>query len=559
LYTFAAGFNTCKVHSKKMKTIMKRIIYFILPVVFLTGCDSILHEEEISVGKIENYDQLVEAAGGVYGELLSAMYDRSFYEANAKGDDITIGYEAYHQYYSWKKYLLIDYGPLDGTAVWKSMYKTIVSINNILAQCSDMIGVETSAKEIIGEMYLIRAYCYFKLTRNYGKIPLIKNIDVSYSVIQASYEEIYQFIEEDLKTAMELLPANNNLARVPYVTPHRGTAKALLSEVYLNWAGYPANDAAKYQLAANEAGEVIDSAAYFGFDLIDDFASLWDKAHLYNSESVFSLYLPDPYSQTYITDFYSQPYNSCFYSGDYAKNSGGICLSPTVKYFGPDFFPPEINFYNSYPKSYRKDITFYTTIYVPFSLWTVQPVDTGYYYVDKIEDIYTRAAYQKFYYDPYWASYYYHSIINGLPDSTESFLFLGIPRVYLFRYAQTVLTYAEAMARSGQLNDKAYECVNEIRRRANHLSLYSPSVYDLPAGLSAEAFADSVVQERAWEFCGEPEGRWYDLVRLERVEELATLRNAAEGGPPYGMYDKSVYFSEIPAADTILNPNLSKQ
>jgi hypothetical protein len=41
--------------------------------------------------------------------------------------------------------------------------------------------------------------------------------------------------------------------------------------------------------------------------------------------------------------------------------------------------------------------------------------------------------------------------------------------LYLFRYAQTLLTFSEARARSGILDDSTYEAVNMIRRRANHL------------------------------------------------------------------------------------------
>jgi starch-binding outer membrane protein, SusD/RagB family len=130
-------------------------------------------------------------------------------------------------------------------------------------------------------------------------------------------------------------------------------------------------------------------------------------------------------------------------------------------------------------------------------------------------------------------------------------------KTYLFRYAHTMLTYAEAAARSGQLNDKAYECVNQIRRRANHVDLNTPSVYDLQPGLSAEAFADSVVQERAWELAGEPEGRWFDIVRLNMIKELPSLRDPAEGGPPT-TFDESAYFLDIPQSEIDLNPNLAE-
>jgi hypothetical protein len=59
----------------------------------------------------------------------------------------------------------------------------------------------------------------------------------------------------------------------------------------------------------------------------------------------------------------------------------------------------------------------------------------------------------------------------------------GSQRLDLFRFAHTLLTYAEASARSGNLNEKAYKCVNMIRRRANQLDIHTPSEFDLQPGM----------------------------------------------------------------------------
>ncbi len=421
-------------------------------------------------------------------------------------------------------------------------YKVIASINNIIKQYNNFSIQDKSTREILGELYFLRSYCYFRLTRTYGQVPLIDNIDISYTVPKSSFLEIYKFIENDLIVAKSLLPENNSTARIPYVTPHRGTAKAILAEVYLSWAGYPVKDISKYGLAAKEAGETIESAGYFGFGLVNDFAYLWDSIHLYNTESVFTIYfaIPSHYSSTALPFYLSEiPYLNFLYGGISFHFSGiAFTTAPDLPYVMSYFPPTEVESFNNYPPGYRKDITFFTTIYVPPE--SVNSGDTGYIHITHVSPC-SRIAYRKFYYQPYYLDKY----------------FLGSSKVYLFRFAQTVFTYAEAMARSGQLNAQAYEYVNQIRRRAHQLDLYSPSVYDLPAGLSPEAFADSVVWERAWELCGEPEGRWFDLVRLEMVEDLPKLRDPKEGGPP-SVFDKSVYYFTIPGNDTLLNPNLGK-
>jgi starch-binding outer membrane protein, SusD/RagB family len=101
--------------------------------------------------------------------------------------------------------------------------------------------------------------------------------------------------------------------------------------------------------------------------------------------------------------------------------------------------------------------------------------------------------------------------------------------------------------------------VNMIRRRAKNLNIHSPSPFDLKPGLSPEAFADSVVWERAWELAGEPEGRWFDLVRLEKVEELSKLNNPRDGDFPLSnVITKSDYYFPIPESEIILNPILGE-
>lgn len=530
-----------------------RALSFIIIFLF-TACTKIMHKEEISIGKIESYDQLLEAVDGVYGRmqrLFTVTNAFAMYESNVKADDLSypkggdyniFTSQGYCLKYPDKQYILLSDGG------WSSLYKVIGSVNNILVQYDLKKTKDIATRQLLGELYLIRAYCYFRLTRCFGQIPLIDDINVSYSKSKPPFTKIYQFIEDDLNTATTLLPSNNASARIPYITPNRGTAKAILAEVYLSWAGYPVKDATKYALAAREAGEVIDSSGYFGFALLDDFAWLWDRAHLYNSESVFSLYCDNTKPPKYNI---LSSWEGFYYGGSFYNGLQWTSIVPG-KSIHTSFYSSGVRFYNNYPPEYRKEITFYTTLY-----WNYQsdsagisvPRNSVYKHIDTITSC-SRIAYRKFYYDP-----------EIIPDSILSISYgdenyLGIPRVYIFRYAQTLLTYAEAMARSGQLNARAYEYVNEIRRRAHHLDLYSPSAYDLQSGLSPEAFADSVVQERGWEMAGEPEGRWFDLLRLEKVKDMPNLLDPGEQQYPDNPVTEKDYFISPPQGDIDLNPNL---
>lgn len=123
-----------------------------------------------------------------------------------------------------------------------------------------------------------------------------------------------------------------------------------------------------------------------------------------------------------------------------------------------------------------------------------------------------------------------------------------------------LFTYADNLSggkgRSGCLEALAYEAVNQVRRRANKVDLFSSSPYDLKEGLTPQQFANSVVQERQWELCAEPEGRWFDLLRLDRVKLLPEIKKRQNIRVFPIPINRETYFCPIPKKDIALNPNL---
>jgi len=97
---------------------------------------------------------------------------------------------------------------------------------------------------------------------------------------------------------------------------------------------------------------------------------------------------------------------------------------------------------------------------------------------------------------------------------------------------------------SGGVDASAYNAVNLIRSRAG--------LPDLTPGLSATDFRDSVVAERGWEFAGgEPASHWFDLIRLEKVEEAALNRDPKELVLKHTP-TKSDYWMPLPSVDKSL-------
>jgi starch-binding outer membrane protein, SusD/RagB family len=512
--------------------------------VVLQGCEKIYKEDDLNVYTISSTDELNNLIASLYYSLTYTYFvSREGLFGNA--DDVVI-------HPNGKDNLsLIE-------RIYTNYYKTIACANDLLKKSNDL-GKSRQVANLLGEIYLIRAYCYYTLARCFGNPPLVFDIDISYVVERPDYKAVYDSIEADLKRAIALLPVSFNESRVKYITPHRGTAKALLAEVYLTRGGYPLKDAAAYRKAWQTAGEVIDSASLYNFDLLPDFVNLWNGRHDMNPESVFSLFCLTRTNYWVSRDtIYHTKSDSLSYNPKY-KNVLIVGLGVP---FGGGL--TGVKFFNTFPQGYRKENT-YQTRQLKQRLTNI--VDTFYWEGD---------TFTHFRYINDTFIYYKIKAVNDMPmkkyySAVDSMEMMGGSRTpmnissfsgnyytgnvyYILRYAHTLLTYAEAKARDGQLDAAAFEAVNKIRRRANHVDLNSPSKYDLDPGLESNAFIDSVVWERAYEFCGEPGNRWFDIVRTEQVGQIPNLLPPLRAFPI--PFNRSTNFFDLPPIDKNLNPGL---
>ena len=117
----------------------------------------------------------------------------------------------------------------------------------------------------------------------------------------------------------------------------------------------------------------------------------------------------------------------------------------------------------------------------------------------------------------------------------------------MMRYANVLLVYAEAQARSTGPDASAYNAINLVRKRAG--------LSDLQPGLSKDAFIDAVIAERGWEFAGEW-SRWFDLIRTETVAKALQKRDASEIALIGSPGDQKNWWMPIPGNDKDKNPNL---
>lgn len=480
----------------------------ILFCILLTGCSKFL--EESPKGIVQGSAAIVDVTGldaaltGAY-KGITRTWSRGFLNSNTQGfsmggDDLTTLFGGNKANFRQMDQFEVTSANPNIAMIWNGCYKTIQGANNVIDNASKINGDKAMIDQIVGEAHFLRALGYYWLVRGFGNIPLLTKIEYAVTpellnMKKSTPAAVYKVIESDLVMAEQLIGVTK---RDPG-RPNKGTVKALLADVYLTEAGWPIKDVSKYAMAASKAKEVIDNKTTYNFDLVD-LSVLWsgDVNAIGTKEEVMALHT----------------------SENYGGSTNSFTGAPSVPFEegGWEDYHAEINFFNNFPAGKRKDITFHTVFrkgdgtLVP---WENSNSRHPYYGKFRIKA------------NDHWYS--------SMP-------------VHLIRYAHVLLIYAEAQARAtGAPDAAAYTALNEVRNRAG--------LGDAAANLSGTAFADAVVAERAWEFAAEGTTRWFDLLRLEKVEEANANKNAGDL-KPIGTITKADYWFPVPLGDAGINPNL---
>jgi hypothetical protein len=269
-------------------------------------------------------------------------------------------------------------------------------------------------------------------------------------------------------------------------------------------------------MAASEAKTVMQSGVY-------DLSTPYDKVFTTNNcaESIFAL------QYSVAGNLPNRSFGSTSVPLDEVATDGSS---------GWDDFYPEINFFKKAPACTRTDLTFYTTLKLiqPDKSFVLTPWNSP-----------TTHA-QHPYYKKFRAGLNGDGVnetataINTIQPSTNK-------ETIIVRYPQVLLDFAEASAMAGSgPTTESYDAINEVRTRAGEPPLVT--------GLSASDFRDSVVNERAYEFAGEFGMRWFDIVRLQMLDQITTGRDPAEN-PLTHPVDQTRYLAPIPYSEMVLNPD----
>ncbi|MBX2816112.1 MAG: RagB/SusD family nutrient uptake outer membrane protein [Saprospiraceae bacterium] len=441
-------------------------------------------KSQLAVLPYESIAELDLAVTGMYNRMWAALRMTTAFVSAWGGDDLTTHRASNKADFREYDQRAVTLGNARTRNTWRGVYQAIRAANTVLVNVQGVdLPDRATQDKLTGEAYFIRGMLFHHMARIHGRIALPLDIVPNPDITLASQEEVYRQIESDYLAAEGLLPTTSNTGAT---RPNAGTARAFLARLYMDWAGFPVKDNSKYSMAASSAKQVIDNAGSHGFALVPDMNTLYTLAGSANSEGVFTI-------------AHCQP------CGLGNRKTGKLGLPGDFGGWQESF--AEIRFFEDMPEGHRKDATYHREI----------PLDAHGRVTPNVAGAASFIPWTEFkdQQNPVFKKItgpFEDNIFNGFQNSRSD---------YYMRYAEVLLTYAEASGRAGAETGDAWEALNMVRRRANGLPAgEASSEVDVTSG----DLAEMAYTERKWELAGEYQ-RWYDLVRLERVKEALSNRS----------------------------------
>ncbi len=529
LYSKKSSVGQKQILKTKKQTNMKKINIWLLMLLtipfFFSSCEDFLDKDiegQIPLEEVDYTDEsrMYEPVSGMYA---SANANRLHHWANQcmmnfRSDFIFKGAHANDQpvmediqdfkYESLRNAWFVN-------NLWTSHFNMIRDADAALEEL-DLFGEHASDQDLLrqykAEVRFFRALAYWRMARIYGDIPFYDRDIVAAALRRSPRMEALEYVVKELQEIVEHLPSQHpaQLERKGGVT--RWAAYMLLAKV--------AGDMQDYQLMLNASKEIVDSGV---FSLYPDYYTLFKKQGEFSVENIFELNHTDFSTSTGDATSIDQ-----YYVAHGIKQDGGTRFDGGAFNSGWGFSMPAQK-YIDLMEQRNEGIRLETSIIYPNTA-TQEGDSIGAIPGDlqSLLDRYNEDG--RGVAEAFWFK-------NYLPFNQQTegrYRYGGYNNVRLFRYAETLLLYAEALIHeNGPGAGDAY--INEVRERAGMPPISGATI-------------DDIVDERAAELAFEwAADRFFDLIRLDRTEEL---------GPNF---EKGVHeFYPIPSTQIDLQPGLAE-
>lgn len=390
--------------------------------------------------------------------------------------------------FPWEGWRPIGDGTLSPTNPGSSYfsYTQIIRCNEFLRSAAD---IEFTGKDIyLAQARFIRAYRYYLLTTNYGDVPLVTTVFANpeeSKVPRDPKEKVQEFIEKELKEIIPILPAS--YPQNGYGKATKGAAQALLSRFYLYYGKY--------------ADALTTAKSITGYSLFPTFTGLFAPENEQNAEVILSVQLvPDLYSFDF-TPFLPNSiggWSSVVPTQELVNEfemSNGLTTSEAGAAYNP---------LNPYA---NRDPRLRATVIYPGALFYNGKVYSSIIAGDN--DYYNKAD------NASKTGYNYRKYMSYIVPGTQ---FWNSGRdICVFRYAEILLTIAEAKVELGQIDDELYDAIDAVRQRAG-MPKTDRAKYNNQAKLR-----ELVRRERRVEFAGEGMRR-DDIIRWKIAPTVLNIQ-----------------------------------
>jgi len=356
------------------------------------------------------------------------------------------------------------------SGLWSIYFSGIARSNNVISACENAVGFETDAdikklNQYKAEAHFLRAFYTHWLWKFWGNVPYFEAplTEPPYMTRQYTADEIYAQIMEDLDLAategyLPMKMSGSNAGRISRAAVLMLKARVVMYQ----------KDTNRYGEVTAEMAEIIHSNQY---TLVPDFAEIWVDAGEFNQESIFEAnHLPE--GKTWSSGWQGYGTNLPAFISPNGLNTG----NETGDFKGGwGFGPVRQTVWDLYEEGdTRREGSI--NRWEP-GQYTARFQDTGLFQAK------------------------YAARVGYNPQGDVDLNYCNNLRI--FRYAETLLNYAEMLTLHGQSpvgGLTAQTCLDQVRQRA--FGVASP----IPAN------AQHVKLERRREFVGEGI-RFWDIVR----------------------------------------------
>ena len=359
---------------------------------------------------------------------------------------------------------------------------------------SDLTGLR-------GEAFFLRAMYHFELFKRYGQIVLATRpfgVEEDLNMPRNSVDEVVKSITTDCDSAINQIPAEStrdwDAANYGRATKAAGMAlKAKVLLIYASPLYNTSNDPTRWQNAANAAKALIDLNKH-GLLSVADYPNLWDytnTATSYNKEVIFAT----PAGSINTIESFNAPIG--FTGGLGRTNPTQDLVDAFEMRNGKPITDPTSGYNPQNPYLNRDTRLNQFIVYNGATFKTgslTRAVET---FEGGLDNVLTNVNSTK-------SGYYLRKFLSGNATYNVTTI-TNVRRPWVFfRYAETLLIYAEALNEVSGPTQPVYDAVNAVRLRAQ--------MPVLPVGLSQADMRERIRNERRVELCFE-EQRFFDVRR----------------------------------------------